>query len=145
MCGVFSAIQNLKIKQALILMPLAVLCCSLCANAQGNGEQVTYPFLKLDFGPSHNAAVTQEGFTAMTAADSGIVIDGITIEIGTRQAGETIQQRDRGAKPPPRFTNFDSVRICFSPRPSWLADSSKLGGCLNLAYATLMAFCRCYL
>jgi len=94
MCGVFRTIQNLKIKQALMLMLPAVLCCSLCVNAQG---QVTYPILKLDIGPSKSAAVTQEGFTAMTVADSGIVVDGITIEVGTTEAGETIQQRDRGA------------------------------------------------
>jgi len=97
MFSVFRATQNLKIGRALMLMPLAVLCCSLCVNAQGNQGQVTYPFLKLDLGPSKSAAVIQEGFTAMTVADSGIVIDGIKIEVGTTIAGETIQQRDRGA------------------------------------------------
>jgi hypothetical protein len=76
-----------------VLLAAMVICGSFgltTANA-------SYPFLKLDLGPSHNVAATQEGFTAMTVSDSGIVIDGITIEVGTTQAGETIQQRDRGA------------------------------------------------
>ncbi len=93
MCGVFRTIQNLKIKQALMLMPLAVLCCSLCANAQGTGGQVTYPFLKLDLGTSHNAAQTEPGWTAFVPTDSGMVIEGIKIDISTTEPGESIQTR----------------------------------------------------
>jgi len=94
MFGVFRDIQNLKIRWALMLMPLAVLCCSLCVNAQDN--QVTYPVLKLDIGRGHDPAEIQEGFTAFTVGDSGTVVDGIKVEIETMESGEAIQPRWRG-------------------------------------------------
>jgi len=56
------------------------------ANAQ------TYPILKLDFGPSNVEARTEPGFTSFTIADSGSVVDNITIEL----AGE-LDARWRGA------------------------------------------------
>jgi hypothetical protein len=51
----------------------------------------SYPILKLDFGASNTAAQTEPGFISFIAADTGKVVDGITIELGG-----TIDARWRG-------------------------------------------------
>jgi len=66
-----------------------VLICSGLSLTTANAQ--TYPVLKLDFSPSNVEARTEPGFTSFTIADSGSVVDGITIEL----AGE-LNARWRG-------------------------------------------------
>ncbi len=52
------------------------------------------PVLQLDIGNSNNPEELEEGFTPFTFADSGSVVNGITIEFGGYNAGDS---RRRGA------------------------------------------------
>ncbi|MBN2180905.1 MAG: hypothetical protein JW715_03240 [Sedimentisphaerales bacterium] len=108
--------KNVLLRLWLVVM---VVCCGLSLTT----AKASYPILQLDIGQGHNPAEIQEGFTAFTINDSGIVIDGIKTEVESMTAGEAIQVRWRwGPTSVPYeqlyrdfiFTVNGGIRITFS-------------------------------
>jgi len=69
----------------------AIVICGIA----GQTAYAQYPFLLLDISNNNVAAQTEPGFTSFTIADSGSVIDGITVEIAALTG--SIDARLRGA------------------------------------------------
>jgi hypothetical protein len=55
--------------------------------------------LKLDVGNSHNAEELEEGFTSFTLDDSGSKVDGVTIEFGGINAGDSRRRGEPAGVP----------------------------------------------
>ena len=68
-----------------VLFHVLLVVIFICVMA-GETANAAYPILLLDIGRGHNEAEIQEGFTAFTVGDSGTVVDGIMIEVGTTEA-----------------------------------------------------------
>jgi hypothetical protein len=75
---------------------MAIVLVIICGGLSATTANASYPILKLDIGRGHAPAEIQAGFTAFSVSDSGMVVDGIKVEVATTQAGEAIQQRWRG-------------------------------------------------
>jgi len=73
-----------------ILLAAMVVC-----GVTGEIANAQYPFLLLDFSNNNIEAQTEPGFTSFTIADSGSVIDGITVEVAALTG--SIDARWRGA------------------------------------------------
>ncbi|MDH7598033.1 MAG: hypothetical protein QHH07_00160 [Sedimentisphaerales bacterium] len=66
---------------SVLWLRLSLLAVLLIAGQVVGAEKKYYPILRLDFGPSHDAAQTQEDFVAFTILDSGKEINRIKVEL----------------------------------------------------------------